>query len=62
MALVAAVVLLALSVYLREFAPARGTVAVNGPAEIGTVMPEPPTQPADADEVLLSLADSGDSI
>jgi len=62
MALVAAVVLLALSVYLREFAPARGTVAVNGPAEIGAVMPEPPAQPADADEVLLSLADSGDSI
>jgi len=25
-------------------------------------MPEPPAQPADADEVLLSLADSGDSI
>jgi hypothetical protein len=62
MALVAAVVLLALSVYLREFAPARGTVAVNGPAEIGAVMPEPPAQPADADEVLMSLADSGDSI
>ena len=44
MALVAAVVLLALSVYLREFAPARGTVGVNGPAEIGAVMPEPPAQ------------------
>src|ERR1700719_788242 len=62
MALVAAVVLLALSVYLREFTPARGTVAVNGPAEVGAVMPDPPAQPADADEVLLSLADSGDSI
>jgi hypothetical protein len=62
MALVAAVVLLALSVYLREFAPARGAVALNAPAEIGTIMPEPPAQPADADEVLMSLADSGDSI
>lgn len=61
-ALVAAVVLLALSVYLREFAPARGAVAVNGSAEIGAVMPEPPAQPADADEVLMSLADTGDSI
>ena len=62
MALVAAVVLLALSVYLREFAPARGAVALNAPAEVGAVMPEPPAQPADADEVLMSLADSGDSI
>ena len=62
MALVAAVVLLALSVYLREFAPARGAAAVNAAAEMGAVMPEPPAQPADADEVLMSLADSGDSI
>lgn len=62
MALVAAVALLALSVYLREFAPARGTVAVNAQAEIGAGMPEPPAQPADADEVLMSLADSGGEI
>jgi len=62
MALVAAVVLLALSVYLREFAPARGTVAVNGPVEIGTGMPEPPAQPANADDVLLSLAETEDAI
>jgi predicted anti-sigma-YlaC factor YlaD len=62
MALAAAVVLLALSVYLREFAPARGTLAVNAPAEIGAGMPEPPAQPADADEVLMSLADTGDAI
>ena len=62
MALVAAVVLLALSVYLREFAPARGTVAVNGTVEIGAGMPEPPAQPADADEVLMSIADTGDAI
>jgi hypothetical protein len=60
MALGAAVLLLALSVYLQEFAPARGTLAVNIPAEIGAVLPEPPAQPADADEVLMSLADTGD--
>jgi predicted anti-sigma-YlaC factor YlaD len=62
MALVAAVVLLALSVYLREFAPVRGTLAGNAPAEIGAGMPEPPAQPADADEVLMSLADTGETI
>lgn len=61
MALVAAVVLLALSVYLREFAPARGAV-VNGPVEIGAGMPEPPALPADADEVLVSLSDTLDEI
>jgi predicted anti-sigma-YlaC factor YlaD len=62
MALAAAVVLLALSVYLREFAPSRAAVAVNTPPEIGSVLPEPPAQPANADEVLISLADSGDPI
>lgn len=61
LALVAAVILLALSVYLREFTPAR-TVAVNPATEIGAGMPEPPAQPADADEVLMSLADTGDAI
>ena len=58
-ALVAAVVLLALSVYLREFAPARDTAAINTGTEIGAGLPEPPAQPADADEVLMSLADPG---
>jgi hypothetical protein len=62
MALVAAVALLALSVYLREFTPARGQVAVNAQTEIGAAMPEPPATPADADEVLMSLADSGGEI
>jgi predicted anti-sigma-YlaC factor YlaD len=62
MALVAAVALLLLSVYLREFAPAIGTVAINAQTEIGAVMPEPPAQPADADEVLMSLADTGGEI
>ena len=61
-ALVAAVLLLALSVYLREFAPERGTVAVNAQTEIGAGMPEPAAQPADADEVLMSLADAGGEI
>lgn len=59
-ALVAAVVLLALSVYLREFAPPRGSVAANANTEIGAGLPEPPAQPANADEVLTSLADRGD--
>jgi hypothetical protein len=62
MALVAAMVLLLLSLYLREFAPARGAVPVNAQAEIGAGLPEPPDQPADADEVLISLSDTGDAI
>jgi hypothetical protein len=62
MALVAAVLLLALSVYLREFAAARAAMPLNGPTEIGAVMPEPPATPADADEVLMSLADSSGEI
>ncbi len=57
-AMVAAVILLALSVYLREFAPPRGAVAVNGNTEIG-VLPEPPAQPANADDVLMTLAERG---
>jgi hypothetical protein len=58
-ALVAAVILLALSVYLREFAPARDTAAINTGTEIGAGLPEPPAQPAAADEVLMTLADPG---
>jgi hypothetical protein len=58
-ALVAAVILLALSVYLREFAPARDAAAINAGTEIGAGLPEPPAQPANADEVLMSLADPG---
>jgi hypothetical protein len=61
-ALAAAVLLLALSVYLREFAPAWGTAAVTAGTEIGAGLPEPPAQPANADEVLMSLADTGDAI
>src|ERR1700720_1377619 len=44
MALVAAVVLLALSVYLREFTPPRGTAAINARTEVGAVLPEPRAQ------------------
>jgi hypothetical protein len=62
MALVAAVALLALAVYLREFAPARGAVAVNAQTEIGAGMPEPPAPPADADEVLMLLAENSGEI
>lgn len=58
-ALVAAVILLALSVYLREFAPARDAAAINTGTEIGAGLPEPPAQPANADEVLMTLADPG---
>lgn len=61
MALAAALVLLALSVYLREITPAR-TIAVNAAAEVGAILPEPPAQPANADEVLMSLADTGGGI
>jgi predicted anti-sigma-YlaC factor YlaD len=61
-ALAAAVVLLALSVYLRESTPPRGTAAINAGTEVGAVLPEPPAQPADADEVLMSLADTSDAI
>jgi predicted anti-sigma-YlaC factor YlaD len=61
-ALAAAVVLLALSVYLAEFAPPFHMPAMSSQSEatqveIGTGMPEPPAQPADQDEVLTSLAE-----
>lgn len=62
MALAAAIVLLALSVYLREMTPAGVPATVNAPTEVGAFLPEPPAQPANADEVLMSLADSSDSI
>lgn len=62
MALVAAIVLLAMSVYLHEMTPARSAVAINAQTEIGAGMPEPPATPADADEVLMSLADNGGEI
>jgi predicted anti-sigma-YlaC factor YlaD len=60
-ALVAAVVLLALSVFLGEFAPAlrQAEVISTGTAPAATEVigdwPEPPAQPATQDEVLMSL-------
>jgi predicted anti-sigma-YlaC factor YlaD len=59
-ALVAAVVLLALSVFLGEFAPALrqpDTGGVTGIVAAGD-WPEPPAQPATQDEVLMSLAEA----
>jgi predicted anti-sigma-YlaC factor YlaD len=56
-ALAAAVMLLALSVYLVEFAPPFQMPAASSQTEIGASMPEPPAQPANQDEVLMSLAE-----
>lgn len=64
-ALAAAVVLLALSVYLAEFAPPFRMPAINSQTEatdsaqteIGADLPEPPAQPSNQDEVLTSLAE-----
>jgi predicted anti-sigma-YlaC factor YlaD len=58
--LVAAMVLLALSVFLGEFSPAlRQVEVVSSGAASGTTVtsdwPEPPAQPATQDEVLMSL-------
>jgi predicted anti-sigma-YlaC factor YlaD len=72
-ALVAAVVLLALSFFLGEFAPAfrqsetaatpTQSEAVGAPAtEISSDWPEPPAQPATQDEVLMSLVDVDNGI
>ncbi len=60
-ALVAAMVLLALSVFLGEFSPALRQVetvsggAAGATAEVTSDWPEPPAQPATQDEVLMSL-------
>jgi hypothetical protein len=56
-ALVAAAVLLALSLYLAEFAPARPAGGTSQ-AEIGAGMPEPPAAPpSNQDDVLISLSE-----
>jgi hypothetical protein len=56
-ALVAAAVLLALSLYLAEFAPARQAGGTSQ-AEIGAGMPEPPAAPpSNQDDVLISLSE-----
>ena len=56
-ALVAAAVLLALSLYLAEFAPTRQPSGTSQ-AEIGAGMPEPPAAPpSNQDDVLISLSE-----
>ena len=66
-ALVAAAVLLALSVYLAEFAPpfrapAASAPAITSQAELGAGLPEPAPQPSNEDEVLTSLAETANGI
>jgi hypothetical protein len=61
-ALVAAVLLLGLSLYVAKFAPTPDVVAISGQTEIGAGLPERPTLPANEDEVLLSLADMNNGI
>jgi predicted anti-sigma-YlaC factor YlaD len=61
-ALVAAVVLLALSVFLGEFAPALRQPELGTTTEIAGDWPEPPAQPATQDDVLMSLAEAENGI
>jgi Phage related protein len=65
-ALVAAVVLLAISVFLGEFAPAlrQPQIAATGPTQTQVTgdWPEPPVQPSTQDEVLMSLVDVDNGI
>jgi hypothetical protein len=55
-AVAAAAVLFIVSLYLAEFAPPFRPAPTNAQAEVGAVMPEPPAQPSNPDEVLASLA------
>ena len=57
-ALAAAALLLVLSLYLAAFAPTHPLFANRTQAEIGPSMPEPPAQPANQDETLMSLAEA----
>ena len=61
-ALVAAVLLLAISFYIAKFAPPLDVAAANGQAEIGAGLPERPALPANEDEILMSLADMNNGI
>ncbi len=56
-ALAASVLLLAASVYLVEFAPSINLPSATSEAEVIGLMPEPPAQPANQDEVLMTLAE-----
>jgi hypothetical protein len=58
-ALVAAMVLLALSVYLAESGPVPAPVAAaDSQAEVGAVVPDPQLQAVNADEGLISLSEA----
>ena len=61
-ALVAAMVLLALSVFLGEFAPALRQPDLTATTEVVGDWPEPPAQLATQDEVLMSLAEAENGI
>jgi len=56
-ALVASVLLLVASVYLVEFTPPISLPATTSQAEVIGLMPEPPAQPSNQDEVLMTLAE-----
>ena len=56
-AMAASVLLLAASVYLVEFAPPSPVPSANPQTEVGALMPEPPAQPSNQDEVLMSLVE-----
>ena len=56
-ALAASVLLLAASFYLVEFAPPFEMPATTSQTEVVSVMPEPPAQPSNQDEVLMSLVE-----
>ena len=58
LSLTAAALLLALSVYLMEFAPRMATVSPPPPSELSAAdFPQPPADPVGSDEVLQSLAE-----
>lgn len=59
LALSAAAALLVLTVYLYEFGPASNRVQISSQSQVSEGLPEPAGQPADQDEVLLSLAGNG---
>jgi len=56
-AVATSVLLLAASVYLVEFAPSVNLPPATAQAEVVGLMPEPPAQPANQDEVLMTLAE-----
>ncbi len=59
LALSAAAALLVLGIYLYEYAPPRHLDWVAAQTEVTEVFPEPASQPANQDDVLLSLAERG---